>query len=92
MALDIDLPSADSSRKSYILAFLADCQGKLVVWYDDDRRLFVLIWNDDLLDLCRAEDACDQHLRVLAPVDDIDFFSVKFIYYSLNSASSGSYA
>ena len=88
MALDVDLPAADLSCQSDVLTFLADRKRKLIVRYHDRRRLFAVLRRKHFFDLGRAEYAGDQFLRILAPCDDVDFFSVQLVNDGLHTRAA----
>ena len=87
MALDVDLPSAELGGQSYVLAFLADRQGQLVVGDHDGRGLAFLV-DQDHFDLRGGQRAGDQLAGFLAPVDDVDLFAGQFIDDCLYAAAS----
>ena len=78
MTLDIYLPAAQLGRQSYVLSFLADSQGKLIIRNDYCSRFFFLV-NQDLLYLGRAENILDQDVRIIVPCGDVDLFSKELV-------------
>ena len=70
IALDIDLPSADSCSKSYILTFTSDCKRQLLFRYDCCSSLFVLVDINTLND-CRSQHIADQTVQAIAERDGI---------------------
>ena len=91
VALDVDLPSADSCSESYVLTFAADSKRQLLLRYYCSCRLLFFIYVNAFNDR-RSQHVADENCRVLVPDDDIYFFAEELVRDVLDSCSSVSYA
>ncbi|MNR33547.1 hypothetical protein D3C85_1512290 [compost metagenome] len=74
LALNIDLPARQLSRKARILALDTDRERELIVRYDNAGHL-LLLEHDNLQHFGRAERVRNIFVNIFRPADDIDLLA-----------------